>query len=293
MTETEKKALSPEALEMLEQLETGRARMAAMPSTGQRFALPRADKPPVDVLLYRPADKQDKPLPVVFNLHGGAWIGGDAMLMESFCALLAEKIPALVVNVNYKKADQQLLPYAEEELCDAVRYFAAHAAEYGIDPARMVVGGHSAGAHLAAGAALMLHDAGLTLAGQMLVYPPTDMRDRTWTFFGSSLFVEGGENTYWGSPLCAPSEMLQGLGPVLMIVCGPDSLRPQGLAYAERLQAAGVTVEVKDYPTAQHGFLEVNRPDYPAGDERQSPEQAALARDAEAWLIQQLQRIFA
>ena len=288
--------VSPDMQELLVQLKKGRAEAAAKPATGERFVISRKDKAGVNVILHRPAITDGKPLPVLFNLHGGAWIGGDAILMESFCSLLAEKIPAMVVNVNYTKVDEEPYPYAWEELLDAVLYFAAHAEEYNVDPTRMVVGGHSAGAHIALGAAMLLRDVNFPLSGQMLVYPPSDLRSRRngeRAAFHQLMFRDTDRDTEpMASPLYAAREDLEGLAPVLMIVCGQDSLRPQGLGYAKRLEEADVPVLVREWPEAQHGFLEVNRPDYPAGDERQSPEQAAMAREAEEWLIEQLQKLW-
>ncbi len=281
-----------------EQFQAGRKDAAAKTTVGARFAVPRQGKDPVDTILYRPAEIKSTPMPVFFNLHGGGWVGGDAILMESFCQLLADRSNALVVNVNYKKADVQPLPYPQQELADAVLYFAGHAAEYGIDPARMAVGGHSAGAHIATGGAMLLKQAGFALAGQLLVYPATDMTwlnenpDEMYACIGYWMFANGGQNECWASPLHAADDDLRGLAPVLGIVCGQDSLRPSGLAYFDRLAAVGVPVTVKEYPQAQHGFLEVNRPDYPA-DERQTPEQAAMARDAEDWIVTELGRLFA
>ena len=100
---------------------------------------------------------------------------GDAVLMDSFCQKMADELGAFAVNVNYTKADMQPLPYAQEEVADVIRYFAAHAGEYGIDPERIVVGGHSAGAHLACCAGVLLAQEDFRLAGEMLVYPVADL----------------------------------------------------------------------------------------------------------------------
>ncbi len=279
------------------EFQAGRDAAAAKPTVGTRFAIPRQGKLAVDAILYRPAQNKNTAMPVFFNLHGGGWVGGDATLMESFCQLLADRLGALVVNLNYKKADAQPLPYPQQELADAVLYFADRAEEYGIDPARMAVGGHSAGAHIATGGAMLLRQAGFALAAQLLVYPATDMTwlnenpDELYACIARWMFANGGQDECWASPLHAADADLQGLAPVIGIVCGQDSLRPSGLAYFDRLAALGVPVIVKEYPTAQHGFLEVNRPDYPA-DERQTPAQAALARDAEEWIVQELGKVF-
>lgn len=270
---------------------------AAQKTAGERFCVPRAGRP-VDVLLYRPKKAPADPLPVVFNMHGGAWIGGDAVLLESLCTFLAEQLPALVVNINYTKADVQPFPYADEEICGCVRYFAAHAAQYGIDPARMALLGHSAGAHLAAGAAMLLRGMQPPLAAQVLVYPAVDMgsdapgSDPNIAPLLRLIFPNHDELTPLASPLRAPDDELRGLPPAMILVCGKDGLRGQGLAYAGRLQKLGVPVQLREYPNAVHGFIEVNRPDYPA-DERQTPEQAAMCRDAEQWLADGMRALLA
>lgn len=283
-------ACSPELKQLLADLVSQRRLWAAQPCTGRRCSLPRCGKPPVEVLLYRPDTLPETPLPVVFNMHGGAWIGGDAVLLDSFCQLVAQQLPALVVNVNYTKADVKPFPFAQQEVADAVLYLAEHAEEYGIDPARMAVCGHSAGAHIAAGAALLLRDAGFALAAQVLVYPALDMRtegegvDRDIAQFLPIIFPNGDQLSPLASPLLASDDFLRGQAPAVILVCGQDTLRSHGLGYAERLRQLGIPVLLKEYETALHGFIEVNRPDYPA-DERQTPEQEALCRDAEQWLI--------
>ena len=269
-------------------LRATRVECALRPVAGERFSMPCTNAAPVDMILYRPQNTSG-PLPVLFNMHGGAWIGGDAVYMDSFCQQLAREIPAFVVNVNYTKADVQPFPYMVDEVCDTVRYFAAHGQEYGIDPLRFAVGGHSAGAHIAACAALRLQDE-IALAAQMLVYPAVDMQgvgQGTLSQIMTMMFPQGvpGE----ASPLLAGDVVLAHVAPAVFVLCGIDELRVQGVAYAKRLIDQAVTVHVKEYPKALHGFLEVCRPDYPAGDARQTPEQAEYARQCEVFLIKTLQ----
>lgn len=284
--------LPPEEVDkLLRHLAASRARDAQKPTSGERYTFAREGLPGVAAILYRPKAATGGPLPVVFNLHGGAWIGGDAILMESFCQLLADRLPALVVNLNYTKADVQPLPFAQYELRDAVLQLAADADSWGADAARVVVGGHSAGAHIAAGAAMLLRDAGFALAGQLLVYPATDPAPQSpHDPLFRLLFANGGLKEPWASPLRAPDDCLRGLAPALGIFCGRDELREQGMTYFERLKQNGVPTDTVEYPKAEHGFLEVNRPDYPA-DPRQTPEQAALARAAEEWIVEHLRRL--
>jgi acetyl esterase len=262
------------------------------PTIGECFEVPREGKESVSTILYRPSQPMDgKPLPILFHMHGGAWIGGDAIFLESFCRLLSDEIPAVVVNINYKKADVHPLPYALYEVVDTVKYFRDHAQEYGIDATKMVVGGHSAGAHLAAGTALILKDEGLQLACQMLVYPATDLGDTSielMSMVQTRLFPNGGWESSYMSPLRASEDELKGVAPAIFIICGSDDLRLQGISYAKRLIDLGIPVKVKEFLKAEHGFLEVNRPDYPQGDPRQNPEQAAYASECEQYLIREL-----
>ena len=273
-----------------------REKWAAQETKGQRFNVPREGTDPVDVILYRPVKSEGR-LPVLFNMHGGAWIGGDAVLMESFCQKLADEIPAFIVNVNYKKADVHPFPYALIEVADTVKYFAANADEYGIDPAKMAVGGHSAGAQIAAGAAMKLKEDGIKLAAQMLVYPCTDMTPETedglMAMIQALMFPDGDYKHLWASMALASDEALEGLCPAIFIECGLDELKPMGIRYAKRLIGAAVPVKVKEYPKALHGFLEINRPEYDQNDPRITPEQAEYCRDCEKYLINELRACFA
>jgi len=280
----------------VEGIRAQREKWAAIETRGRRFTVPREGMDGVETILYKP-EKAEGRLPVFFNMHGGAWIGGDAVLMESFCQLLADSIPAFVVNVNYRKMDVHPFPYALTEVADAVKYFAAHADEYGIDTSKMAVGGHSAGAQIAAGAAMKLKEEGVMLAAQLLVYPCTDMRPTgeigLMTVIQEMLFPNGDCEHRWASPVLATEEELKGLAPAIFIECGLDELKPMGIAYAKRLIDAAVPVKVKEYPQALHGFLEVNRPEYDPSDPRITPEQAEYCRDCERYIVNELKAYFA
>jgi len=282
------------SVELFEKLRRERAARAQMPVGGERFCVPRGELDNVDTILYRPQNVVEGDLPVLFNLHGGAWVAGDAILMDSFCTLLAEEIPALVVNVNYKKLDVHPFPYPQIELCDTVLYFAEHAEKYGIDKTKFAIGGHSAGAHIAAGAAIRLKELGFELVCQMLVYPFTDFtmepegkEAQMLAAMKPMFFRDYGETHRWLSPLQATNAELSGIAPAIFIVCGKDSLKPHGVEYAKRLIEAAVPVKFKEYPEALHGFLEVNRREY-EGDDRRSPEQLGMTLDCEKYLINEI-----
>jgi len=298
MSDNENKAVQFDSEEAFAQLNEQRKKFAQMPVSGERFTVPREGLDGVDTILYRPAKVTQGPLPVLFNLHGGAWVGGDAVLMDSFCSLLADEIPAMIVNVNYKKLDVHTFPYPQAELCDAVLYFAEHADEYNIDKSKFAIGGHSAGAHISSGAAIMLKERGFKLACQMLVYPFVDFTmssgeegTRYLKQLITSLFPDGDLTHRWLSPLQAKDNELEGVAPAIIIVCGKDELKPHGVAYAKRLIDVGVAVKYKEYPEALHGFLEANRKEY-EGDPRRYPEQLEMTKDCEKHLMNELRACF-
>jgi acetyl esterase len=118
---------------------------------------------------------------VVFNVHGGAWVGGDALLLDTQSQEMADRLGCLVVNINYIKADVKPFPYAQYEVRDTVLYFVRHAQEYGIDTSKLALMGYSAGGHLCACAAQMLAEDGISLSCQVLCYPFLD-----FTFAGEA-----------------------------------------------------------------------------------------------------------
>ena len=265
---------------------------------GERCVVPRSGKKGVDVLLYRP-QQAEKPWPVLFNIHGGAWVGCDASQMDSYCLDMAKKCGAFIVNINYTKLDVQTFPYPQEEIRDTVLYFRAHAAEYGLDPARFAVIGYSAGGHLAAASTLMLHDIGVDLSAQVLCYPFLDfsqlsaLLDAGDSQAVAELFFPKGvsrEDPYI-SPAAASDRQLKGLAPTVFVCCGSDPLTESARAYRDRLTQNGVGVSFQLYDEAQHGFLEVNHKEYPAQNGKNA-QQEALAKRAEDEIAAKLKELW-
>jgi acetyl esterase/lipase len=204
--------------------------------------------------LYRPS--VDGPLPVVVFLHGGGWIGGSLDSFDEPCATLASRTGALVVSPDYRLAPEHPFPAATDDTVAVLRWAADHIAEFGGDPDRMAVGGESAGANLAAVAALRLRDeGGPSLRAQVLVTPPTDFladtESRKAFAHGPILSMElamrmGSQylgdpaNTMspWASP--ARASDLSGLPPALVITMEIDPSRDEAEDYASALAAAGV-----------------------------------------------------
>jgi acetyl esterase len=167
-------------------------------------------------------------------------------------------------------APEHPFPAAIEDCYTALRWVAGHAGEIGADPARLAVGGDSAGGNLAAGVTLLARSDGPALAGQLLVYPNTDqLADDESMRAADDPFLFNRHSAAWyrqhyladagdaANPLASPlrAETLAGLPPALIITAEYDPLRDQGEAYARRLSDAGVQVDVSRYPGMAHGFF--------------------------------------
>lgn len=270
---------------------------------GQKFMVPRENAKPVMTYLYRPVGGGEN-LPAVFNVHGGAWVGGDALLLDTQSQEMADRLGALVVNINYVKADVKPFPYAQYEIRDTVRYFTDHAKEYDIDAQQFVVMGYSAGGHLSACAAQLLQQDGIRLSCQVLCYPFLD-----FTFQGETnnemkdtlAGLEGLNKVFFPnleatdplvSPGLIPEQRLKELPDTILVTCGQDALKSHADRYAARLREAGVRVQMLDYPGSVHGFLECNFPETEDGNEAKSPAQKALCDQCEKDIAQILCQIW-
>jgi acetyl esterase len=218
--------------------------------------------------LYRPAS--ERPLPALLYFFGGGWVLGTIDTADGVSRSLANSSGALVAVAGYRLAPEHRFPAAVDDCYAAVRWVAGHAGEIGADPARLAVGGDSAGGNLAAGVALRARADGPALAGQLLVYPNTDqladdpsMRAADDPFLFNRHSVDWYRQHYLAnpgdaaSPLASPlrARSLAGLPPALVITAEYDPLRDQGEAYARRLADEGVQVELTRYPGMAHGFF--------------------------------------
>ena len=219
----------------------------------------------------RPAGRE----PLVAFFHGGGWVFGNLDSHDSMCRSLARAADAIVVAVDYRLAPENPYPAGFEDCWAVASWLAASGGELGGDPSRVAVAGDSSGANLAAAVALRARDdGGPALRAQMLIYPGLDPRMSSPSFeeFADDPFLSRSEmEWYWprylgGSadepePYAAPAFAtdLDGLAPALIVVAGRDPLRDEGLAYADRLRAAGVPVELASYDDMPHGFLSCTR----------------------------------
>ena len=221
--------------------------------------------------LYVPRGATDTG-PLLVFLHGGGWVLGDLESHDPLCRFLAEQGQVRVLAVDYRLAPEHPFPAAYEDCLAAYRWTVDHAAELGADPARLAVGGDSAGGTLSASVAIAVAREGLPLAFQLLVYPGTDMRGGTESreLFNDGLvleqdFMDLAKDAYLphprdvvdprASPMLA--DLPPGLAPAYVATAGFDPLRDEGEAYARRLAEAGVEVELRRFPDQLHGFVQM------------------------------------
>jgi acetyl esterase len=230
-------------------------------------ATPDGDLP---VRIYRP--RETALLPVLVYFHGGGWVLGSIDSHDSVARNLARSADCLVVSVGYRLAPEHRFPAAVDDCIAAVRWVHGHANDFGADAARIALGGDSAGGNLATVVALRLRDeGGPKIAGQLLVYPVTQLRAplrgsmvanaegyflraRDVAWFDDMYLGDSQAHTHpYASPLLAAS--LGGLAPALVITAEFDPLRDQGEDYARRLRQAGVAVTLSRYDGAFHAFF--------------------------------------
>ncbi len=223
---------------------------------------------PLPVRVYKPAGVAG-PLPVVVWLHGGGWVLGSIETHDNVCRFLSVEGPLLVVSVDYRLAPEAKAPAQVEDTLAALRWAAANAAASGGDPARLIVGGDSAGGNLAALAALAARSSGPKLAGQLLVYPVTDypadahasyaenadfgLTRAAMEWFWAHWLADGAGPDASTAPLRAAD--LSGLPPAYVVTSSHDVLRDEGKAYAGRLAEVGVLAGHDHVEGTIHGFF--------------------------------------
>lgn len=236
--------------------------------------VPGRDGRSIRVWIHEASRTSDEPIPAYLHVRGGGFVLGDPVGSHERCSTIAAELGIRVVSVDYRLAPEHPFPAALHDCVDVLRWMGETADGEGIDAARIAVGGESAGGGLAACTAQAATDLGLPLAFQLLVYPMLDDRTRARVddrgrYVWSAASNRYGWRSYLGdvdpsTPYAAGARRadLSGLPPAWIGVGELDLFHAEDLAYAERLRAAGVAVEVVEVPGAYHGFDAV-RPSAP------------------------------
>jgi acetyl esterase len=226
---------------------------------------------PIPLRQYRGLiTEADAPLPLLVYFHGGGWTIGDLDTHDIVCRTLANKARCAVISVDYRMGPEHKFPAAVDDCVAATRWLAQQAASLGVDPARIAVGGDSAGGNLATVVAITLRDAGgPTLVFQALAYPATDQRmdSASHTKFGEGYLLTRKNMLWFRDNYLAPADFddwraspiraadLARLPPAHIITAGYDPLVDEGRAYSDRLVAAGVPVLYECFEGMAHGFV--------------------------------------
>lgn len=229
----------------------------AMASTRDVFAPVEGGQ--IRIRIYTPQGVG--PFPLHVFLHGGGWCIGTLAERDPRCREIAAGARCVVASVEYRLAPENAFPTPPEDCYAALCWLAEHSEELGVDPARIAVGGESAGANLAAVLCLQARDrSGPAICHQWLDVPATDLTMSqpsiqevpdghlldlaTIHEFRAAYLPDLAEAT---NPLASPlhAQDLSGLPPAWIMSAGYDKLRDDGIAYAEALRAAGVEVELE------------------------------------------------
>lgn len=238
----------------------------------EEFALPGRK---ISVCFHRAKDSEGNPLsdprPVLFEFHGGGFMMGDAEKTDALCERIAVDCGIHVVGVNYRLAPENPFPAAVKDAYQVIRRIWQRADEYGIDPERMAVMGYSAGATLSTTAAMQtVLNGEFSLKAQVLHYPyldavhlpdekkhyDCDMAADVMRAFTLLYSREEERSNAYVSPVCASAEELRGTAPALILPAERDSLKEEGLLYADHLRGAGVDVRLQVMTGMHHGYIE-------------------------------------
>ncbi|MFD9495170.1 alpha/beta hydrolase [Streptomyces sp. NPDC060005] len=245
------------------------------PDVDEMWLTVAADVGDVRLRITRPVDAAGG-LPVILYLHGGGWVLGSAATHDRLVRELAVGAGAAVAFVEYDRSPEARYPVAIEQAYAAARWLMANGPVHGLDVARMVVAGDSAGGNMAAALALMAKERGdVSFIHQSLYYPVTDAAQNTVSyrdFAAGPVLTAQSMAWFWdcyapdhsrraeitASPLRATLDELSGLPPALVVVVENDVLRDEGEAYARRLTSAGVATTSVRYNGTVHDFMVLN-----------------------------------
>ncbi len=272
LTLAQKKALTIEIRTNLEKMkQVSPEEIAAFPAEVTEVSVPTCQGDTPVFVIASTTKHTNRPL--MLNFHGGGFIAGRQKRDELFCRKLACTHDAVVLDVDYKLAPQYPFPAAVLQSWDVALWAKEHAGEFGADPEKMVLVGHSAGGNLVAGVCMRGGDTGLLKPLCAVIdYAPMDLAtdpgekersicdmpaEQAKRYNEMYVAPELAKDPYV-SPLFAPDALLEGFPNTLIITAGEDSLCNEAEEFALRLIRAGVYVSVQRFTDSVHGFI-INR----------------------------------
>jgi acetyl esterase/lipase len=228
--------------------------------------------PDVGILFYEPAGRAT-PAPAMVWIHGGGFVIGSAPNEDLACRRMAAEAGCVVASVDYRLAPETPAPGSVHDCYAALAWLHRNTGSLGVDPARVAIGGASAGGGLAACLAILARDRGeLPVSFQLLVYPMLDDRTASTAdpgpYVGEFIWTPAANRFGWASLLgrepgggdvspyasAARAESVAGLPPAFISVGSLDLFAEEDLEYARRLVRAGIPTELHVYPGGYHGF---------------------------------------
>lgn len=221
---------------------------------------------PIAARLYHPAPGEV--LPLVLMMHGGGWVIGTLDTHDGLSRVIARDSGCAVLSIDYRLAPEHPFPAPLDDCLAVIEDLPSRAGEFGVRETGYAVIGDSAGGNLAAAVALSLRGKPNAPAAQVLFYPVTDANFETASYqatpkeafltadmmrFFWDAYIGTSEPTGLAAPLRAAD--VSGAAPATVIVAGNDPLHDEGVAYAQKLRAAGVPTDLHDFGGAIHGFV--------------------------------------
>ena len=236
---------------------------------GKRFYINRKENSDIEMNLYIRSESNNY-LPLLINLHGGAFIAGDADTLDTQSDRISKQFNIHVVTINYKLVrlfkkgiDTE---YQTDEVVDTIKYFHENFEKYKININNIFILGYSAGGFLAMNATLKLIKIGIKIKGQILCYG----------------FIKDIIEKY--NKL--EDKFKKDIPSALFILADNDFISKGSLDYEKILRENENITEVKIYKNSIHGFIEENNPEYEKLNFKssKSPKQEIMARDAENYI---------
>lgn len=224
----------------------------------------------IPIRIYTPQGKG--PFPILVQFHGGGWVVGSPDSHESSCRTIANRAACIVISVDYRLSPEHKFPAALHDAYDAVIWASRNGAGINGDPERLAIGGESAGGNLATVVCLMAKERRKPdLIFQLLVYPVTDLSSfetKSYNQYDDGLVLSKKSMVYCAQqylrkkedgfdPMASPllAKDVSGLPPAHFVLAEFDVLNNEALAYAKKLEQAGVPVTLKTYAGMIHPFL--------------------------------------
>ena len=210
--------------------------------------------------------------PVLLYFHGGGFTVGSPETHEVLCKHLAHLARCTVVSLDYRLAPEHTFPTAHNDAFDALQWLHHNASHLGLDAQRIAIGGDSAGGTLTAATAIAARDAGIALQLQLMFYPGVapDHMPSTHTFEKGFLLEKASIDYFYSHYLPHPQDRkdprfsplladVHNVAPAWLGLAECDPLVDEGIAYADHLRMAGVSVDLEIYNGVVHSFIQMGR----------------------------------